>query len=66
MPQDLWLTGKTWSNACRGFQDFLAAYPGLGIYFEIYIIYEPGKEFYAASGVISVDDVERQQTVNVT
>ena len=65
-PQDLWLTGKTWSTACRGLQDFLTAYPGLGIYFEVYVLYEPSQEFYAASGVLSVDKQERQQRVDVT
>ncbi|MDI1489948.1 MAG: hypothetical protein OHK93_001147 [Ramalina farinacea] len=65
-PQDLWLTGKTWSNACKGFQDFLSAYPGLGIYFEVYVLYEPRQEFFAASGVLSVDEQERQQRVDVT
>ena len=64
-PQDLWLTGKDWSSACRGFKDFLDAYPGLGIYFELYVMYEPGQEFFAASGVLS-EEQARQQRVDVT
>ena len=65
-PQDLWLTGKIWSTTCKGFQDFLTAYPGLGIYFEVYSLYEPRQEFYAARGILSMDERERQQRVDVT
>lgn len=65
-PQDLGLTGEIWSTACRGFQDFLNAYPGLAIRFEVYLLYEPEYEFFAASGALSMDEQERQQRVDVT
>lgn len=65
-PQDLALLGKSWAAACRGFQDFLTAYPKLGIYYEVYTLYEPRTEFFAASGILSMDRIAMHETVDVT